>query len=110
MLSKLKETPHKSTAITCCGANPGMVSWFIKQALINIAKDTNFDLQKHPETQEQWAKLMMNLGVKGVHIAERDTQVSKNIRPSKQFWNTWSVDGFIGEALHQGSQLGWGTH
>ena len=25
------------TAVSCCGANPGMVSWFVKQALMNIA-------------------------------------------------------------------------
>ncbi len=38
---------------------------------------------------------MKNLGVKGIHIAERDTQKSNEIKTSKQFWNTWSVDGFI---------------
>ena len=25
------------TAVNCCGANPGMVSWFVKQALLNLA-------------------------------------------------------------------------
>src|SRR5215210_7418635 len=29
-----------TTAVSCCGANPGMVSWFVKQALLNIAGDT----------------------------------------------------------------------
>jgi len=28
-----------ATAISCCGANPGMVSWFVKQALLNVAAD-----------------------------------------------------------------------
>ena len=32
--------PAASTAMTCCGANPGMVSWFVKQALLDIARDT----------------------------------------------------------------------
>ena len=27
------------TAVSCCGANPGMVSWFVKQALVNLALD-----------------------------------------------------------------------
>ena len=36
---------HKTTAITSCGANPGMVSWFVKQALINLAKDTGYPLE-----------------------------------------------------------------
>jgi len=53
---------------------------------------------------------MKNLGVKGIHIAERDTQRSNDIRPPKAFWNTWSVDGFISEGFYQPSELGWGTH
>ncbi len=98
-----------ATQISCCGANPGMVSWFVKQALINIAKDTDFKLDNEPTTQSQWAKLMHDLGVKGVHIAERDTQYAKTPRPNNAFWNTWSVDGFISEGL-QPAELGWGTH
>lgn len=31
-------------------------------------------------------------------------------RPEGEFWNTWSVDGFISEGFHQPSELGWGTH
>src|SRR5215207_3829534 len=27
------------TAVSCCGANPGMVSWFVKQALLDVARD-----------------------------------------------------------------------
>lgn len=46
---------------------------------------------------------MMNLGVKGIHIAERDTQRSKLERPINHFWNTWSVDGFIAEGFYQPS-------
>ena len=34
---------------------------------------------------------MMGLGVKGVHIAERDTQKSHGGRKEGEFWNTWSV-------------------
>ena len=43
---------------------------------------------------------MKNLGVKGIHIAERDTQRTNEIRPTKQFWNTWSVDGLIVEGSY----------
>lgn len=53
---------------------------------------------------------MMKLGVKGVQIAERDTQRSSQIRPYNQFWNTWSVDGFISEGFFQPSETGWGAH
>ena len=31
--------PGGTTAVSCCGANPGMVSWFVKQALVNLAAD-----------------------------------------------------------------------
>jgi len=53
---------------------------------------------------------MKDLGVKGVHVAERDTQVSSQIRKEGEFWNTWSVLGLIDEAYHQPAELGWGTH
>lgn len=38
MLQNAKEKNFKSTAVSCCGANPGMVSWFVKKALMDIAK------------------------------------------------------------------------
>ena len=34
---------------------------------------------------------MRGLGIKGIHIAERDLQRTDKIRPVKEFWNTWSV-------------------
>lgn len=97
-----------STAVSCCGANPGMVSWFVKQALLDIARDTGKKVIE-PKTREAWGKLMKSLGVKGIHIAERDTQRSKNAKPLDVFVNTWSVEGFISEGL-QPAELGWGTH
>ncbi len=100
--------PGGTTAVSCCGANPGMVSWFVKQALLDIAKDSGVDAGA-PQSREDWAGLMQRLGVKGVHIAERDTQRAREPRPMNQFWNTWSVEGFISEGL-QPAELGWGTH
>ena len=55
------------------------------------------------------AKLAQSLGVKGVHIAERDTQRAKNPKPRNVFVNTWSVEGFLSEGM-QPAELGWGTH
>ena len=52
---------------------------------------------------------MRDLGVKGIHIAERDTQRAKNPKPMNVFVNTWSVDGFLSEGM-QPAELGWGTH
>ncbi|QQA42084.1 homospermidine synthase [Pelagovum pacificum] len=100
--------PGGSTAVSCCGANPGMVSWFVKEALLTLAKDTGRDSTK-PADREGWAALMQSLGVKGVHIAERDTQARRKPRPRGVFVNTWSVEGFIAEGF-QPAELGWGTH
>src|SRR5216683_6090758 len=40
VLAARRKNPGGTTAVSCCGANPGMVSWFVKQALINLANDT----------------------------------------------------------------------
>lgn len=96
------------TAVSCCGANPGMVSWFVKQALVNLANDLKISYTM-PTKREEWAQLMLTVGVKGIHIAERDTQKSRNPKPMNAFVNTWSVEGFISEGM-QPSELGWGTH
>ena len=96
------------TAVSCCGANPGMVSWFVKQALLNLARDMNVEVAV-PKTRDGWAKLMKKLGVKGVHIAERDTQRAIDAKRLGTFVNTWSVDGLISEGK-QPAELGWGTH
>ena len=99
-----------TTAVSCCGANPGMVSWFVKQALVDLARDMNHDIPTPAPTDRLgWARMMQKLGVKGIHIAERDTQRSKMPKEPDVFSNTWSVEGFISEGL-QPAELGWGTH
>jgi homospermidine synthase len=102
-------SPGGSTAISCCGANPGMVSWFVKQALVNLARDIGLKNFKEPQNQPGWARLARRLGVKGIHIAERDTQRAKLPKPMDVFVNTWSVEGFLSEGM-QPAELGWGTH
>ncbi len=104
------KNPGGTTAVSCCGANPGMVSWFVKQALVDVARDTGHEFtEPGPDDRDGWARLMRDVGVKGIHIAERDTQRSRNPKPMNVFVNTWSVEGFISEGL-QPAELGWGTH
>ena len=62
-----------------------------------------------PKSREGWGQLAQKLGVKGIHIAERDTQRSKKPKPMNVFVNTWSVEGFVSEGM-QPAELGWGTH
>ncbi len=99
---------NSKTAVLAHGANPGIVSHLVKQALLNIAKDNNLDF-KIPESRDDWAKLSQLLNIKVIHIAERDTQVPFNRKIKNEFINTWSIDGLVGEAV-QPAELGWGTH
>ena len=110
LLAEKRKNPGGTTAVSTCGANPGMVSWLLKRGLVNLAKDIDVKFSEPSvDDREGWAKLMKKLGVKGVHIAERDTQRAKKPKPFNTFWNTWSVDGFVSEGL-QPAELGWGTH
>jgi homospermidine synthase len=84
------------TAVIAHGANPGLVSHFTKQAMMNIARDTGVKT-KVPTTRDGWGKLAKHLGVKVIHIAERDTQVSPVPKEVGEFVNTWSIDGFVSE-------------
>jgi homospermidine synthase len=106
--AKRARKPGSMTAVSCCGANPGMVSWFVKQALLNLATDIGLKTDE-PKTREGWAKLAQSLGLKGIHIAERDTQRSKGPKAMDVFVNTWSIEGFLSEGM-QPAELGWGTH
>lgn len=108
LLTERKRNPGGITAVSCCGANPGMVSWFVKKALLNLAQDLRIS-HEIPKTRAEWASLMQATGVKGIHIAERDTQRANRPKPMNTFVNTWSVEGFICEGL-QPAELGWGTH
>ncbi|MCA3245162.1 MAG: homospermidine synthase [Tagaea sp.] len=96
------------TAVLTHGANPGLVSHFVKDALLKIAADTGVS-RATPKTREAWATLARDLGVKTIHIAERDTQVAAHAKKRGEFVNTWSIDGFVGEGC-QPAELGWGTH
>ena len=110
VVREIRERPGGTTAVSCCGANPGMVSWFVKQALVNLARDLGLEFSEPAAgDRDGWARLMQKAGVKGIHIAERDTQLTRNPKPLDVFWNTWSVEGFIAEGL-QPAELGWGTH
>jgi homospermidine synthase len=99
------------TCITAHGANPGLVSHFVKQALLDIAGDTGAPIANPPPASDRgaWARIAQGLGVRAIHIAERDTQVANRPKKPGEFVNTWSVDGFVGEGC-QPAELGWGTH
>jgi homospermidine synthase len=99
---------HGATAVVTQGANPGLASVLVKQALMNMARDQRLDVER-PGCYEDWARLAQQLGIKVIHIAERDTQVCSRRKVRDEFVNTWSVDGFVSEGL-QPAELGWGSH
>jgi homospermidine synthase len=85
------------------GANPGMVSLLVKQALLDLSGSAA------PDTREGWSLLAERLGVRTIHVSEHDSQQIERAKETDEFINTWSVDGLVGERL-QPAELGWGTH
>ena len=43
VLDLRRRRPGGITAVSCCGANPGMVSWMVKQALLDVATELKLD-------------------------------------------------------------------
>jgi homospermidine synthase len=101
------KSPGGPTAVVTHGANPGLVQHFVKVALLDLAEESG--LKAEPKNREQWAALAAELGVKVIHIAERDTQLARIAKQPGEFVNTWSIDGFVAEGM-QPAELGWGTH
>jgi homospermidine synthase len=103
-----KKWPKGSpSAIVTMGANPGLISHLVKAGMMEIARGKNPKARK-PTTREGWARLAMDIGLKVIHVAERDTQVANIPKRRDEFVNTWSIHGFVGEGL-QPAELGWGT-
>jgi homospermidine synthase len=96
------------TAVLTHGANPGLVSHFVKRALLAMALDSGA-ASVRPSDREGWAQLARTLGIKVIHVAERDTQLSLRPKVPGEFVNTWSIDGFVAEG-GQPAELGWGSH
>jgi homospermidine synthase len=121
-------TTPGATAVVEHGANPGLVSHWVKQgledmsnvllgnikrkdvklprrALSNSAKE---DLSRYLADGD-FSRMAMTLGVTTIHISERDTQISNRPKQVGEFVNTWSVEGFREEGIAP-AEMGWGTH
>lgn len=108
VLELRRELGRGPTAVSAQGANPGLVSQLLKEALLTVARDSATP-HGRPEDRKGWSRLARDIGVKTVHIAERDTQVGSRRKQPGEFVNTWSIDGFVSEGC-QPAELGWGTH
>ncbi len=100
--------PTAPTAVVDHGANPGLVSHFVKHALLDLDRVLRSGGAR-PASREDWALLARDLGVCVIQIAERDTQVSDHAKRHGEFVNTWSIDGFVDE-LMQPSEVAIGVH
>ena len=98
---------NSPTAVVDHGANPGLVSHFVKRALLELDRTLRKGSGR-PASREDWATLARDLGVTLIQISERDTQVSDRPKRPGEFVNTWSIDGFMDEAM-QPSEISFGT-
>ncbi len=106
------------TAVLEHGANPGLISHFTKQGLLDLGRralrDRKVKGRAAEELQQliagqQFNRLAMKLGVKVIHVSERDTQITDRPKEVDEFVNTWSVEGFREEGTTT-AEMGWGTH
>jgi homospermidine synthase len=106
-----------ATAVLEHGANPGLVSHFVKMALRDIAHKIVKEKPADPRRREleeflarrNFAGLARLTGVQVIHISERDTQVTVRPKQVNEFVNTWSIEGFREEGIAP-AEMGWGTH
>ena len=81
-VAERRRSPGGTTAVSCCGANPGMVSWFVKDALVRLNDEMGLGLETPaPADRDGWSRYMQSVGVKGIHIAERVTHRVTNTNP-----------------------------
>jgi homospermidine synthase len=106
------------TAVIEHGANPGLISHWTKQGLLDIAgrtladglvRDAGAERLRQLVKDQSFNHLARELGVKVIHCSERDTQISGQPKAVDEFVNTWSIEGFREEGTTT-AEMGWGTH
>lgn len=96
--------PGRPTAVIAHGMNPGLISHLLREALVELARKMGVSPEKPANV------LAQELGVKVIHLTERDTQDDGKPFVSGTFCNTWSSIGLFNEAYLQGAEIGWGSH
>lgn len=105
--------PGTSTAVVCHGANPGIVSHFVRPGLLGLAEAMSVTVPRDMPL----AELSQALGVRSIHIAEHDTQ--EEAKPPARTLpaasagfclpSTWAPESLATEAF-QAAEVAWGSH
>ena len=115
-----KEKNIKSTIVLTHGMNPGLITHFARNALIDISKNilkiakeknvnnNNLENLKTFLFEKNFPQIAKLLELKTIHCSEEDTQKSNIKRENNEFVNTWSPYGFYSESVDP-IQIGWGT-
>jgi homospermidine synthase len=106
MLSEISKEWNSITAVVDHGANPGLISHFVKQGIVDIAdriirqkkvSKRKVKILERLIKNEKFAHLAMGIGIKVIHSSERDTQLSNRTKYFDEFVNVWSIEGIVEE-------------
>jgi homospermidine synthase len=115
--NKTSNNDDNITSIIEFGMNPGLISIFVKQGIINLTKlvlkhqirnkSLNKQLLRYYKNKDH-KNLAQLLDIKAIHCSEIDTQIPQK-KPKQQFINTWSSVGLITEGIEP-AEIQIGTH
>lgn len=118
-----QRTKHYGDATSCIemGMNPGLISIFVKQGIIDIAKYVLKHKESRTKADREMAKCLREyvrgrdyrrigelLQLNTIHCSEIDTQTYEAGR-QRAFLNTWSCLGLVDEAF-ENAEVSMGTH
>lgn len=115
--NKTSNNDDNITSIVEFGMNPGLISVFVKQGIINLTKNVLKYQIKNKALNKQLLRYYKNkdhknlaqlLDIKAIHCSEIDTQIPKK-KPKQPFINTWSAVGLITEGIEP-AEIQIGTH
>lgn len=105
------------TALVDHGMNPGLISHFLKKALLDFCSEIlkvkhspSFTKQMEDAMREKdFAQMAFLLDVQAIHISEKDSQITSIKKEADVFYGTWSVVGLLDE-MNTRSEIGWGSN
>lgn len=107
LLAREQFKDAKNSMLVDFGCNPGIISLFVLKAL--RMKCVGSQRAEAFFAKGDFASAAKVLGLRLIHITEHDTQKDHISHDQNTFYNTWSSEGLIAEALDP-VQIGFGTH